>query len=95
MKLDYLVPLRNAVVSPLQKGLDGVREAVEFMKDYNLLREDVDSLIELCQWARGENPFKNVETKVCHTCYSVMYEWKRSTQLVTIRVMADVAPWNN
>lgn len=66
VRLDYLIPLRNGVVSPLRKGLDGVDKAVEFMKDYNLLREDVDSLVELSQWIRGENPLKNVETKVLY-----------------------------
>ncbi|XP_044268822.1 replication factor C subunit 1 [Tribolium madens] len=63
--LDYLVPLRNAILSPLQeKGLEGVNEAVAVMKDYNLLREDVDSLLELCQWSTKENPMNSIDSKV-------------------------------
>jgi replication factor C subunit 1 len=65
VKLDYLVPLRNAILSPLKKqGLEGIDQAVAVMKNYNLLREDVDSLLELCQWTGGENPMNSVETKV-------------------------------
>lgn len=64
VKLDYLVPLRNAILSPLKKGLEGINEAVTVMKTYNLLREDVDSLLELCQWTQGENPMNSIDSKV-------------------------------
>ncbi|EFA03814.1 replication factor C subunit 1 [Tribolium castaneum] len=65
VKLDYLVPLRNAIFTPLIKnGLEGINQAVGVMKDYNLLREDVDSLIELCQWLQGENPMNSIDSKV-------------------------------
>lgn len=72
VKLDYLVPLRNAILSPLKKqGLEGIDQAVAVMKNYNLLREDVDSLLELCQWTGGENPMNSVETKASFSNRSV------------------------
>ncbi|XP_018567232.1 replication factor C subunit 1 [Anoplophora glabripennis] len=65
LKLDYLVPLRNAVITPLRKyGTDGVHQAIEVMKSYNLLREDLNNLIELCQWKNLKNPFNDIDAKV-------------------------------
>ena len=65
VKLDYLVPLRDAILSPLQKkGMDGINEAVSVMKEYNLLRDDVDNLVELYSWLSKENPMNKIESKV-------------------------------
>nr|CAH7722829.1 unnamed protein product [Callosobruchus chinensis] len=65
MNLDYLVPLRNAIINPLKKlGGDGVPKAIDVMKGYNLLREDLDNLIELTVWKGGKNPFNDIESKV-------------------------------
>lgn len=65
MNLDYLVPLKDAIVTPLRvKGTEGVPDAIEVMKSYNLLREDLTNLIELCHWKDIKDPFSNVDTKV-------------------------------
>ncbi|VEN38222.1 unnamed protein product [Callosobruchus maculatus] len=65
MNLDYLVPLRNAIINPLKRlGSDGVHKAIDVMKGYNLLREDLDNLIELTVWKGGKNPFNDIESKV-------------------------------
>ncbi|KAG5878665.1 hypothetical protein JTB14_015598 [Gonioctena quinquepunctata] len=65
MKLDYLIPLRNAIILPLKKyGTEGVHQAIEVMKAYNLLREDLTNLIELCQWKDSKNPFNDIDAKV-------------------------------
>lgn len=65
MNLDYLIPLRNAIINPLKTfGTQGVSEAIEVMKVYNLLREDLTNLIELCQWKDMKNPFNDIEPKV-------------------------------
>ncbi|CAH1183179.1 unnamed protein product [Phaedon cochleariae] len=65
MKLDYLVPLRNAIIMPLKKyGTDGVQQALAVMKAYNLLREDLTNLVELCQWKDAKNPFNDIDAKV-------------------------------
>ncbi len=34
------------------------------MKQYSLLREDLDNLMELCQWPDRDSPLSNVEPKV-------------------------------
>lgn len=68
MNLDYLKPLRDAIINPLKKrGLEGVHEAIEVMKAYNLLREDLTNLIELSQWKDTKNPFNDVDVKVSVT----------------------------
>lgn len=65
LNLDYLVPLRNAIINPLKKyGTDGVHQAIEVMKSYNLLREDLNNLIELCHWKDMKNPFNDIDAKV-------------------------------
>ncbi|CAH1965730.1 unnamed protein product [Acanthoscelides obtectus] len=65
MNLDYLVPLRNAIINPLKKyGVDGVQQAIDIMKAYSLLREDLDNLMELTQWKGTENPFNKIDAKV-------------------------------
>ena len=57
--------LRDAIVRPMIKdGAEGVTQSVEVMKEYSLLREDLDNLLEVCQWPNHENPLKNVEPKV-------------------------------
>ena len=56
--------LRNHILGPLVKdGAEGVDEAVKRMGDYNLLREDLDSLIEVGQWPDRPDPMKNVDSK--------------------------------
>ncbi|CAG9853876.1 unnamed protein product [Phyllotreta striolata] len=65
LKLDYLTPLRNAIITPMIKnGTGGVNESVDVMQRYNLLREDLNSLLELCQWGNNKNPFSTVDAKV-------------------------------
>lgn len=65
MKLDYLKSLRDAIITPLKKyGTEGVHQAIEVMKAYNLLREDLTNLLELCQWKDMKNPFNDIDAKV-------------------------------
>ncbi|KAJ8954153.1 hypothetical protein NQ318_005747 [Aromia moschata] len=65
LNLDYLVYLRNAIIHPLQKyGTEGVHQAMEIMKSYNLSREDLTNLLELCQWKDAKNPYIYVEASV-------------------------------
>ncbi|RZC31761.1 replication factor C subunit 1 [Asbolus verrucosus] len=79
VKLDYLVPLKNAILLPLKKGMEGIDQAVNVMKTYNLLREDFDGLLELCQWQRGDNQMSGIETKV-KSAFTRTYN-KQVTQL--------------
>jgi replication factor C subunit 1 len=34
------------------------------MSNYSLLREDLDNLLEVCQWPNCSDPMKNIESKV-------------------------------
>lgn len=65
MKLDYLVPLRNAIITPLLKyGVDGIQQSIAVMDSYTLLREDLTNILELCHWKDTKNPFNDIDSKV-------------------------------
>lgn len=65
VRLDYAQFLVSAIVRPLkEKGADGVPEALEVIKEYRLLREDIDSLLELTTWPKMKNPWESIEGKV-------------------------------
>lgn len=65
VRLDYAQFLVKAIVKPLiDKGLDGVPEAIEIIKNYHLLREDLDALFELTTWGSAKSPWEKVESKV-------------------------------
>ena len=56
--------LRDHILSPLVRdGAEGVDDAVKRMGDYNLLREDLDNLIEVGQWPDRPDPMKSVDSK--------------------------------
>ena len=62
--LDYCQVLRDHVVSPLVvQGAEGVDQAVTNMREYSLLREDLDGLLEVTQWPDKQDPLKNVDSK--------------------------------
>lgn len=63
--MDYAPYLVEKITKPLRdRGLDGVEEALSVLKEYRLLREDLDSLIELTTWPGKKNPMDSVEGKV-------------------------------
>ncbi|KAG7155024.1 Replication factor C subunit 1-like [Homarus americanus] len=63
--LDYCGSLRSAITNPLvQHGGEGVSDAVRAMTSYDLLREDLDALLELSQWPGMTDPMSKVESKV-------------------------------
>ena len=63
--MDFLQPLRDAIVRPMRaKGPDGVAGSIEVMKQYSLLREDLDGLLEVTQWPDTALPMKDVDSKV-------------------------------
>ncbi|XP_012263506.2 replication factor C subunit 1 isoform X2 [Athalia rosae] len=65
LNLDYLKPLRDAVVRPLVvDGADGTKTALDVMSYYHLLREDLDSLIEVSLWPGQHDPMQTLESKV-------------------------------
>lgn len=39
LNMDYLTHIRNAIVKPLiDKGTDGIEDAIDIMKNYHLMR---------------------------------------------------------
>ncbi|XP_041642033.1 replication factor C subunit 1 [Cheilinus undulatus] len=65
INLDYLHYLKQALLSPLQrKGADGASEAVQLLDDYQLIREDVDSIMEISVWGGQPDPYSKLDSKV-------------------------------
>lgn len=65
IRLDYAQFLVGAIVRPLkERGVEGVPEALQVIKEYRLLREDIDSLIELSTWPKMKNPWESIDGKV-------------------------------
>lgn len=65
IRLDYAQFLVKVIVKPLiEKGMEGVKEALEIIKSYHLLREDLDSLFELTSWGGAKSPWEKVDSKV-------------------------------
>ncbi|XP_047034174.1 replication factor C subunit 1 [Helicoverpa zea] len=63
--LDYSTHLRDAIVNPLIKDkADGISRSLEVLESYHLLREDLDSLVELSVWPGQRNPTILVDPKV-------------------------------
>ena len=62
--MEFAQPLRDAVISPMvREGNAGVSGSVEVMKEYSLLREDLDNLLEVTQWPNQEPAMKSVDSK--------------------------------
>ncbi|XP_053712315.1 replication factor C subunit 1-like [Synchiropus splendidus] len=65
VNLDYLHYLRQALLSPLQRlGAEGAGRAVQLLDDYQLVREDVDSMMEISVWGGQADPYSKLDSKV-------------------------------
>ena len=65
LALDYMPVLRKSIVVPLKKnGNQGVDEVISFMNSYDLVREDIDSVMELNTWGKEADPLKDVPSNV-------------------------------
>lgn len=65
VNLDYLHYLRQMLLSPLQRhGTEGASEAVQILDDYQLIREDVDSIMEISVWGSQPDPYSKLDSKV-------------------------------
>ncbi|XP_058825424.1 replication factor C subunit 1 [Topomyia yanbarensis] len=65
VRLDYAPYLLDAIVRPLKEnGSDGVAESLGVIRDYHLLREDLESLVELTSWPKKKSPMESVDGKV-------------------------------
>lgn len=62
---DYLHHLSNAIIKPLvTKQQDGIPEAVTVMSDYDLLREDLDAILEVTLLPKQVNPLTQLTSQV-------------------------------
>jgi replication factor C subunit 1 len=65
IRLDYSQFLINAIIKPLvERGLEGVPDSLNIIKSYHLLREDIESLLEITSWGSGKSPWEKVDSKV-------------------------------
>ncbi|XP_034661870.1 replication factor C subunit 1 isoform X2 [Drosophila subobscura] len=65
IRLDYAPFLLDNIARPLARdGQDGVSAALDVMKEYHLLREDLDSLVELTAWPGKKSPLDAVDGRV-------------------------------
>ncbi|MEQ2239862.1 hypothetical protein ILYODFUR_009021 [Ilyodon furcidens] len=65
VNLDYLHYLRQALLHPLQRhGAEGAAQAVKLLDDYQLLKEDVDSIMETSVWGGQPDPYAKLDSKV-------------------------------
>jgi replication factor C subunit 1 len=63
--MDYMTHLRDAISGPLIKeGIDGVPATLRVMQDYCLLRDDINTLMELSLWPNQKDPMSHVDSKV-------------------------------
>ena len=63
--MGYLPHLRNFLTKPLQTGdTEGVPQVVQLLNDYDLTREDFDSILEVSQYSGRKEPMSSVPTKV-------------------------------
>uniref|UniRef100_A0A665WMD8 Replication factor C subunit 1 n=1 Tax=Echeneis naucrates TaxID=173247 RepID=A0A665WMD8_ECHNA len=65
VNLDYLHYLRQLLLSPLQtQGAEGAAQAVQLLDDYQLIKEDVDSIMEISVWGGQPDPYSRLDSKV-------------------------------
>lgn len=65
VNLDYLYYLQQALLSPLQRsGAEGASEAVQILDNYQLIKEDVDSIMEISVWGNQPEPYSKLDSKV-------------------------------
>ncbi|XP_077460805.1 replication factor C subunit 1 [Stigmatopora argus] len=65
VNLDYLYFLRQALLNPLQQlAVEGAVQAVQLLDDYQLIREDVDGLMEGASWGGQPDPYSKLDSKV-------------------------------
>lgn len=65
INLDYLPYLRSAVLEPLQsQGSEGAGQSVQLMDDYDLIKEDVDNMMEITTWGGQPDPYSKLDSKV-------------------------------
>lgn len=74
VNLDYLHYLRQALLSPLQRlGAEGASQAVQLLDNYHLIKEDVDSIMEISVWGGQADPYSKLDSKVRRSIIQYLY----------------------
>ncbi|XP_070496267.1 replication factor C subunit 1 [Chironomus tepperi] len=88
VRLDYAQFIVQAIIRPLkEKGTEGVKDALEVLKEYRLLREDIESLLELTTWGSSKNPWDQVDSK---TKAALTRAYNKEVQAYTYSAQAGV-----
>ena len=65
LMLDYMTPLSGALTKPLvQKETDGVPDVIKVLSEYDLMKDDMDAILELNAWPGKGDPMAGVASKV-------------------------------
>ena len=65
LNMDYLPHLRQKLTRPLvDRAQEGVREVVDLLGQYDLQKDDFDTMMEVTQWSGRPDPMSKVESKV-------------------------------
>ena len=65
MLLDYLPILRDRLTAPMiEDNTEGVSQVIGLMEEYDLTKDDYDSILELTQWPGLRDPRTQIESKV-------------------------------
>ena len=71
----YVSALRHMLVEPLLKSPPEVEQAVDLSLDYDLLKEDFESIQELGVWSKEATKFSKVDSKI-KAAFTRMYKKK-------------------
>lgn len=65
LNLDYLPFMRKSLTDPLvERENEGVKDVIEMMDSYNIIKEDFDNVMEVSKWPNSSDPFSNLSSKV-------------------------------
>lgn len=82
VNLDYLYYLRQALLSPLQRhGAEGAGEAVQLLDNYQLIKEDVDSIMEISVWGGQPDPYSKLDGKVSMSKKGHSLVWRQCLEV--------------
>ena len=63
--MDYLSVLKDMLSKPLiGRGTEGIKKVISIMNDYNLTRDDFDTILELSTWPDQKDPSTLIDSKV-------------------------------
>ncbi|XP_041360939.1 replication factor C subunit 1-like isoform X2 [Gigantopelta aegis] len=61
---DYLPAMRYTLTYPLvQHGADGVKDVIDLMDNYDIMKDDFDNIMEVSRFPNSEDPLGRLDTK--------------------------------